>query len=119
MKNEELKIRELYSSWAGAEPERVTFLARVRLLPEVLPPGKQGEFCDRRVFNEDRKENDAFIAFSLNFQEHNLPVPLVHATDSSGQVYLLSDLGDQTLFGYLSGERSGDRRFSGRCDRGV
>jgi aminoglycoside/choline kinase family phosphotransferase len=107
MKNEELKIVELYHTWASVEPESITFVPgsgsyRKYYRLEGIRNSVIG------VFNEDRKENDAFISFSQKFNQHKLPVPEVHATDSSGQFYLLSDLGDLTLFSYLSGNRSGN-----------
>jgi aminoglycoside/choline kinase family phosphotransferase len=110
MNKEELKIKELYHQWAGTEPESITFLPgsgsyRKYYRLEGDPDSVIG------VFNEDRKENDAFISFSQEFQRHKLPVPMVHATDPSGQVYILSDLGDLTLFNYLSGIRSGAEDF--------
>jgi aminoglycoside/choline kinase family phosphotransferase len=63
------------------------------------------------VYNEDRKENDAFLSFSSIFRKHRLPVPEVYATDPSGQIYLLSDLGNMTLFNFLSGIRRNDQDF--------
>lgn len=110
MKNEELKIVELYHVWAGIEPESITFLPGSGSYRKYYRlEGKRNSVIG--VFNEDRKENDAFISFSQKFNQHKLPVPLVHATDSSGQFYLLSDLGDLTLFNYLSGNRSDPEDF--------
>jgi aminoglycoside/choline kinase family phosphotransferase len=110
MKNEELEIKELYHQWAGTEAESITFLPVSGSYRKYYRlEGKRGSVMG--VFNEDRKENEAFISFSQKFHRHKLPVPLVHATDPSGQVYLLSDLGDLTLFNYLSGNRKDDRDF--------
>ena len=77
MKNEELKIVELYHAWAGIEPESITFL------PGSGSYRKYYRLEEKRnsvigVFNEDRKENDAFISFSQKFHKHKLPVPLVY-----------------------------------------
>ncbi len=110
MKNEELKIAELYHTWAGTEPQSITFLpgsGSYRKYYRLI--GERGSVIG--VFNEDRKENDAFISFSQKFLQHNLPVPSVHAKDPSGLFYLLSDLGDLTLFQFLSGNRSGADDF--------
>lgn len=110
MKKEEKKIRVLYCGWAGTEAERITFLPVSGSYRKYFRLERQGTSVIG-VFNEDRKENDAFISFSQKFHQHKLPVPLVHATDPSGQVYLLSDLGDLTLFNYLTGNRSGAEDF--------
>ncbi len=110
MKNEELKIAELYRTWAGTEPETITFLPGSGSYRKYYRlAGERGSVIG--VFNEDRKENDAFISFSHKFHQQKLPVPFVHTTDSSGQFYLLSDLGDLTLFQFLSGNRSGTEDF--------
>jgi aminoglycoside/choline kinase family phosphotransferase len=110
MKNEELKIKKLYQKWAGTEPESIEFLPGSGSYRRYYRL-KGGQNSVIGVFNEDRKENDAFISFSQTFLQHELPVPVVHASDSSGQLYLISDLGDLTLFGYLSGIRSGAEDF--------
>ena len=56
-----------------------------------------------------REENVAFLEFSRHFRRHNLPVPEIYAEDLDQGAYLEQDLGDTTLFEYLSKNRSGDR----------
>lgn len=55
-----------------------------------------------------REENVAFIEFSRHFRRHGLPVPEVYEEDLGNGAYLEEDLGDTTLFEYLSEHRSGD-----------
>jgi aminoglycoside/choline kinase family phosphotransferase len=55
-----------------------------------------------------REENAAFIAFSKHFRAHGLPVPEIYAEDLNEGAYLEEDLGDTTLFEFLSLNRSGD-----------
>jgi aminoglycoside/choline kinase family phosphotransferase len=55
-----------------------------------------------------REENVAFLEFSRNFRRHGLPVPKIYAEDLSEGAYLEEDLGDTTLFEFLSANRSGD-----------
>ena len=55
-----------------------------------------------------RAENVAFIEFSRHFRKHRLPVPEIYAEDLSAGAYLEEDLGDTTLFEFLSENRSGD-----------
>ena len=50
------------------------------------------------VFNEDLKENMAFIQFTKQFSQAGLPVPEVHKYEENETIYLLEDLGDQSLF---------------------
>ncbi len=55
-----------------------------------------------------REENVAFLEFSRHFRRHGLPVPEIYAEDLSQGAYLEQDLGDTTLFDFLSNHRSGD-----------
>jgi aminoglycoside/choline kinase family phosphotransferase len=55
-----------------------------------------------------REENAAFLAFSRHFRRHGLPVPEIYAEDLDRGAYLEQDLGDTTLFDFLSQNRSGD-----------
>jgi len=55
-----------------------------------------------------REENAAFLEFSRHFRRHSLPVPEVYAEDLSQGAYLEEDLGDTTLFEFLSKNRTGD-----------
>jgi len=54
-----------------------------------------------------REENAAFIEFSRHFRRHRLPVPEIYAEDLSQGAYLEEDLGDTTLFEFLSANRDG------------
>src|SRR5438034_974669 len=55
-----------------------------------------------------REENVAFLEFSKHFRRHGLPVPEIYAEDLSRGAYLEEDLGDTTLFEFLSINRSGE-----------
>src|ERR1700687_319903 len=54
-----------------------------------------------------REENAAFLEFSKHFRRHGLPVPEIYAEDLTHGAYLEEDLGDTTLFEFLSKNRSG------------
>ena len=54
------------------------------------------------------EENVAFLEFSRHFRRHGLPVPEIYAEDLSQGAYLEEDLGDVTLFAFLSNNRSGE-----------
>src|SRR6202158_3122349 len=54
-----------------------------------------------------REENAAFLEFSKHFRRHGLPVPEIYAEDLTNGAYLEEDLGDTTLFEFLSKNRSG------------
>jgi aminoglycoside/choline kinase family phosphotransferase len=55
-----------------------------------------------------REENIAFLEFSKHFRRHSLPVPEIYAEDLSHGAYLEEDLGDTTLFEFLSKNRAGE-----------
>jgi aminoglycoside/choline kinase family phosphotransferase len=55
-----------------------------------------------------REENVAFLEFSRHFRRHGLPVPEIYAEDLDHGAYLEEDLGDTTLFEFLSKNRTGE-----------
>src|SRR5579863_6902510 len=55
------------------------------------------------------EENVAFLEFSRHFRGHGLPVPEIYAEDLSQGAYLEEDLGDMTLFEFLSKNRSREK----------
>ncbi len=55
-----------------------------------------------------REENVAFLEFSKHFRQRGLPVPEIYGEDLSQGAYLEEDLGDTTLFEFLSKNRQGD-----------
>jgi aminoglycoside/choline kinase family phosphotransferase len=55
-----------------------------------------------------REENVAFLEFSRHFRRKGLPVPEIYGEDLSQGAYLEEDLGDTTLFEYLSAHRVGE-----------
>jgi len=55
-----------------------------------------------------REENVAFLEFSRHFRRHGLPVPEIYAEDLNRGAYLEEDLGDTTLFEFLSANRTGE-----------
>ena len=81
---------------------------------EMLPSsGSYREYCriisSTRTaigaFNADVKENTAFLSFSSHFRKNELPVPEIFAVSADLRKYLLEDLGDTTLFDFLSSVR--------------
>ena len=55
-----------------------------------------------------REENVAFLEFSKHFRRHGLPVPEIYAEELAQGAYIEQDLGDVTLFDFVSKHRSGD-----------
>src|SRR5271168_3178280 len=55
-----------------------------------------------------REENIAFLEFSKHFHRHGLPVPEIYGEDIDHGAYLEEDLGDTTLFEFLTKNREGE-----------
>jgi len=60
------------------------------------------------VLHSVREENIAFLEFSRHFRRHGLPAPEIYAEDLDHGAYLEEDLGDTTLFEFLSKRRNGE-----------
>lgn len=58
------------------------------------------------VYNADIKENEAFFSFTFSFLEQNINVPQILLIDESRKYYLLQDLGNETLYSFLTQNRS-------------
>jgi aminoglycoside/choline kinase family phosphotransferase len=65
-----------------------------------------GSFTAIGVLYGVHEENVAFLEFSRHFRHHGLPVPEIFAEDLSRDAYLEEDLGDTTLFEFLSNNRA-------------
>lgn len=60
------------------------------------------------ILYDIREENAAFLEFSRHFRKHGLPVPEIYAEDLDHGAYLEEDLGDTSLFEFLSKNRTGE-----------
>ena len=60
------------------------------------------------ILYDVREENAAFLEFSKHFRRRGLPVPEIYAEDLAHGAYLEEDLGDTTLFEFLSKNRAGE-----------
>lgn len=58
------------------------------------------------VHGKNRKENEAFIAFSKTFLEQNIKVPEIYAIDLENSVYLEEDLGDEIFYNWIENIRA-------------
>ncbi len=107
-KKEELK--KLFEAWSS---ER---LVNIDQLP---PSGSYREYYRLRgstqtaigVYNEDIKENIAFLEFSRHFYSCGLNVPDLYKISDDKVTYLLQDLGDKGLFSLL--EKNRNNEYSG------
>jgi aminoglycoside/choline kinase family phosphotransferase len=59
------------------------------------------------VLYHAREENVAFVEFSRHFRSHGLPVPEIYGENLKRGAYLEEDLGNLTLYDFVSKNRSG------------
>jgi aminoglycoside/choline kinase family phosphotransferase len=97
-------LQVLFESWAGQKAKTIEPLP-AHGSPRIYFRLKNGKRSAIGAFNEDRSENIAFLEFSRKFYQNGLPVPEIYAEDLKKNVYLEQDLGDVTLFSYLSEQR--------------
>jgi aminoglycoside/choline kinase family phosphotransferase len=67
-----------------------------------------GQLTAIGILHEVREENVAFLEFSRHFRRHGLPVPEIYGEDLAQGAYLEQDLGDTTLFEFLSNNRDSE-----------
>jgi len=102
--SEDLKI--LFKKWSGKEPGEVIKLPGSGSAREYVRL-KTGSISAIGAYNPEPRENSAFISFSKSLLEAGCPVPEIYAADEKKQIYLLRDLGDETLFERLTRLRKG------------
>ncbi len=99
-------ISGLFTQWSGEEP------TEIKAMPESGSYRKYFRVFGKTksaiaVYNEDRKENIAFLQFSKHFGDKNLPVPEIFVENLNENVYLQEDLGHTTLFDFITKIRTG------------
>ncbi|MFW5759949.1 MAG: RapZ C-terminal domain-containing protein [Cyclobacteriaceae bacterium] len=104
--NKEKKLIELFEKWAGEQVEEIVMLPRSGSYREYYRL-KSSSRSALGVYNEDFKENKAFISFTRHFYNKKIKVPEIYAEDLSQHIYLQQDLGDITLFAFLNDHREG------------
>ncbi len=110
------EIKKLFHDWSGE---------KVRKLEPLPKSGSYREYYrihgERTTavgtYNADLKENKAFLTFTKHFFKLGIPVPEVLAEGSGGTTYLLTDLGDETIFDLLKKRRKKTGVFPGTVIR--
>jgi aminoglycoside/choline kinase family phosphotransferase len=101
-------LKKLFEQHFHAPPERV-----LPLQGELGGSGRKiirlagAKSAAIGILYDVREENAAFLEFSRHFRRHGLPVPEIYAEDLSHGAYLEEDLGDTSLFEFLSKNRQG------------
>ncbi len=99
-------LKDAFVNWSGKEPS--SFLP----LP-VSGSGRQYfrfRFDQRTVigvWSENNAENAAFIHFTEHFRSLGLNVPELYYKDLKNHLYLIEDLGDETLYSFIMKNQEG------------
>lgn len=92
----------MFLRWSGKQPDEVLLLPQSGSYRSYCR-FKAGTMVALGAWNSDKKENDAFLSFTEGFSREGLPVPEVYAVNAAEDVYLLEDLGADTLFDCVKG----------------
>ncbi|NJN25300.1 MAG: phosphotransferase enzyme family protein [Cyclobacteriaceae bacterium] len=102
---EKENLHHIFERWSGEKVEQVHTIPQSGSYREYYRLVGSSKTAIG-VFNEDLKENKAFLSFTKHFSKLGLAVPQLLAEDDGGKTYLLSDLGDEALFDYLQRKRN-------------
>ena len=103
MKDKEI-LNSIFKGWSGEKAKQIVTIPQsgsYREYYRIIGTSKSAI----GVYNEDLKENKAFLSFTKHFLSIGLPVSEILSEDESGKLYLLSDLGDESLFDFLQKKR--------------
>ncbi len=103
----EQKLIELFKKWAKEPVKRIENLPKSGSNREYYRIWSETQTAIGS-YNEDLKENMAFIEFCKHFKQKNLNVPEIYIDDLPNHIYLQEDLGNETLFSLLSQNRIDD-----------
>ena len=93
-------LLELFKKWKGKAPDKII----------ELPPSGSERIYYRIFYNDESvigaynpniKENKAFLEFTRHFNSQRLPVPALLAVSDKQDSYLITDLGDTSLYSLL------------------
>ena len=99
-------LLKLYKQWAGEKANVITPLPKSGSYRRFFRMKSENHNAIG-VFNADKKENNAYITFTNHFLAQDLRVPELYSWDEKNNVYIMEDLGDETLFSYVSENRNG------------
>ncbi len=97
----EKQLSELFKEWSGEEITQISQLPRSGSDRQYIRIKSKTKSAIG-TYNPDKKENIAFLNFSKHFFAEGLSVPQIYSEMPNNDIYLQEDLGNTTLFGYLS-----------------
>jgi len=98
-------LKGLFEKWSNETAVTVNKLPQSGSSREYFRIKSENKFAIG-VFNNDYKENVAFIEFSKHFKKQGLKVPEIYNENLKYNIYLQEDLGYDTLFSILEQNRN-------------
>jgi hypothetical protein len=89
-----------FYKWCNSLPEYIIPLPEIGFLQTVFQD-KRGRQTGHRAYNEDLRENEAFLYLARHLRSTGNNVPEIFYADPEGKAYLLEDLGDMTLHDFI------------------
>jgi aminoglycoside/choline kinase family phosphotransferase len=97
-------------SWSGKSPDSILPLpvsGSTRQYYRI----KLGDKSIVGVWSDNKAENEAFVHFTKHFRSLGLNVPELFYTDLKKNIYLVEDLGDETLYSYMTKKASVSKKL--------
>lgn len=110
-------LQELFRKWSGRKPSAIESIHGSGSARRYFRL-QNGDLSAIGVLHDVNDENKAFLAFTRHFRSHGLPVPEIYAEDLKHHAYLISDLGDTSLFSLVEKNR-GNEIFSSVKIEGI
>lgn len=99
-----LKIKELFYNTFGCELESIEPISS-HGSNRVYFRCFSKSFSCLAAYNEDKKENIAFVDYAKQLYSKGIRVPKVYSEDLDNNIYLIEDLGDVSLFDLIQLEQ--------------
>lgn len=103
--NPEQQVVGLFYDWKGKTPDEVKALPLTASNRKYFRITSEGKSVIG-AYNPYKRENNAFIELTRAFVKTKLPVPHILAVSEDQLAYLVTDLGDTTLFSLLPENRN-------------
>lgn len=94
-------LSDLFKKWSGNVPTEISPLPSSGSY-RIYYRCSDGENSAIGAFNQDFRENRAFLSFTRHFLSQGIHVPEIYAQSDDVKFYLLQDLGDVTLYNHLT-----------------
>ena len=95
-----LLLKILFKKWSGENVNQIHPLPSSGSNRKYFRI-KSSKYKALGVYNNNLKENKAFIGFSKHFKKHSLNVPEIYCADLENNIYLIEDFGNTDLFSLI------------------